>query len=81
MNALTPGISNRTLVAVGGLARLLVAEAAIRVPQYRTDAELSEDCRIILTNSRDPILRKAAARMQMALSVISPHTITKDTAR
>jgi hypothetical protein len=66
-----------TFVAVGGLARLLVAEAGLRVPEYRTDAELAEDCRIVLQTSRDPLARDMAAHMQMALAVSRPHTPPK----
>jgi hypothetical protein len=66
-----------TFVAIGGAARLLVAEAALRVPQYRTDAELAEDCRIVLQTSRNPVARDMAAHLQMALSVSRPHTPPK----
>lgn len=58
---------------IGSMARFMVAEAAMNVPQYRTDAELAEDCALILRDSRDAFLRAAAAQLLLGLAVSRPH--------
>jgi hypothetical protein len=62
-----------TFVAAGLIARRLVAEAAMRCPQWRSDADLAEDCRIVLSHCTDRGLVDRALLLQQALSVSPPH--------
>ena len=62
-----------TFVAAGSIARRLVAEVAMRCPQWRNDVDLAEDCRIVLSHCTDRALVDRALLLQHALAVSPPH--------
>lgn len=70
----------QTFTHVGASARLLVAKAAMQNPHLRSDAELAEDCRLVLGHCTDRGLVDRALMLQMALAVSPPHTPQKDIA-